>query len=189
MNKVYFISEEYFKNETVVNLNVEPSLINMSIWDAQEIHIQNLLGTKLYRKLKTDIVAGSITGSYKTLLEDYVMQATAQYALTECLPYIRYKIMNKGVQSQASDNSTPTDLEELKFLQSKVGNKAEYYGQRMADYLMANMNLFPEYHSATTIDEQLPDTNAYFSGMQLDDSDGSCDRFIGYNNRTYTINT
>lgn len=184
MSKVYFISEQYLKDSTPINLNVDMYLLSMSIQDAQLLHIQNILGAKLYKKIESLLVAGSIDDPgneyYSTLLNDYLMRATAMWALYESLTYIRFKIVNKGVQNQTSDNSVPTDLEGFKLLQSKIMNSAEYHSQRVANYLLQNMIYFPEY-MATQIGEIQPDTNQYFCGMQLEDETYATERFLGLN--------
>ena len=66
-NKVYFISEQYLKDNTSISMNVEPQLLNIAIQDAQNIHIQPLLGGTLYKKLCDLIVDGTIgaTGNEK----------------------------------------------------------------------------------------------------------------------------
>lgn len=190
MNVIYFIDETMFKDLTPVNLNVEQHLINMSIQDAQLLHLQMTLGTKLYKKLESLISSKDISlpanAVYKTLLDDYVVKAVAYWALAECAVYVRYKIMNKGVQSQNSENSTPIELEELKYIQERMRNSAEFYSQRIADYLCANSTLYPEYTSATDLDEIDPSSVSYFSGMQLDDYD-DCDKKLGLNSHTKDI--
>ena len=52
MNTIYFISETVLKSNSPISLNVEPSLLNIAIVDAQEMRIQNALGTNLYEKIK-----------------------------------------------------------------------------------------------------------------------------------------
>ncbi len=192
MAKVYFISETYFKNNTPVNMNVEPQLINIAIMDAQVLHIQTALGSKLYKKLE-DLISSNTIGlaanaKYKSLLDDLVRPAVVQWSLVESLAYIRYKIMNKTVGGQSSDNTTPIELEELKYLTAQLKNKAEFYTQRIVDYLCANSSDYPEYTSGNAIDDILPETNAYFGGMQLDDVDDAYERFLGLNSRTTDIN-
>lgn len=185
MAKVYFITETYLKNNTPISLNIEQYLLNMAIIDAQELHIQNVLGSILYRKLKSiikpDHTIDPSYANYKTLLIDYVNPALVQWTLYECLPYLRYKLMNKGVQSQNSDNSTSADLDELKYIQNTTMNRAEFYTQRLADYLLENYTLFPEYTAATDIDDIKPSANSYFSGMQLDETVNPCRRSMGFN--------
>jgi hypothetical protein len=189
-DKVYFISEQYLKDNTSISMNVEPQLLNIAIQDAQNIHIQPLLGGTLYKKLCDLIVDGTIGATanekYKTLLDDYVAPATSQWALAECLPYIRWKLMNKSVSSQQSDNTTPADLEEIKFLKAELRNKAEFYGERIVDHLKANYTLYPEYIDLTNSENMPPNGNAYFGGIQLDDV-YDCDKWLGLNSRTRNI--
>ena len=96
--------------------------------------------------------------------------------------------MNKSVSGQNSDNSQPIDLEELKYLQAQLRDKAEFYTQRLADHLLANMTLYPEYTSADNIDDIKPSSNSYFAGMQLDEEGDAFNRFLGLNNHTKDIN-
>jgi hypothetical protein len=174
-DKVYFVSETVVKENTPISLNVETQLINNAIIDSQIMHIQMQTGSDLYNKLTSLISAGTITDpanvKYKLLLDDYVVPATIQWTLAECLPYIRYKIMNKSVSGQNSDNSTPMDLQELKFLQAKFTDKAEFYSQRLANFLLANLTDYPEYYAANDIDDIVPESNAYHTGMVLGDPD------------------
>ena len=192
MKKVYFVDETDIKNNTVVNLNVESNLINTAISDAQLISIQPILGSKLYKAIQAKIVDGSITGStqvhYKELLDDYIIPATIQATVAEILPFINFKLMNKSVGQQSSDNTAPVDLDTIKYLQGQATNKSEFLCQRMADYLMANYNLFPEYHNQTAIDDLLPNTTAYFCGIEMGGGNNCSDyskeliNKTGYNN-------
>lgn len=189
MNTIYFISEDYLKQNSPINLNVEQTLLNNAIIDAQILRIQSVLGSALYKKIETLISAGDITlpanSNYKTLLDDYIQPAVRAWALVEALPYIRYKIVNKSITAQNSDNSTPIDLEEMKYFTANLTNKAEFYCERIAYYLCDNSNLFPEYRS-TVDNDILPDKTGYFCGIQLDD-DNYCERRIGYNYNTYDL--
>lgn len=188
MSKVYFIDSTYVTNSTPINLNVEPQLLNSAIIEAQIIHIQSVIGTKLYKKMEQLITGATMAtaGNYKILMDDYIRPSLVHWSLYECIPYVHFKIMNKGVVNQNSDNSTSSDLEEIKFLQQQIKNKAEFITQRLVDYLISNMSLFPEYTTNNDYDEMQPSGNAYFSGLVLDD-DYDCERFLGKNDRTKSI--
>lgn len=187
MNTTFFISETVLKNNSPISLNVEPQLLNIAIQDAQELHIQMALGSLLYQKIIDLIGDNSISTAtdYKTLLDNYIVPATISWSIVESLSYIRFKIMNKSVTSQASDNTTPIELEELKYLHAQIKDKAEFRQQRLIDYLIENRTLFPEYTAATDIDDIVPSQNGYFSGMQLDDECG-CEKYLGLNKNTRT---
>jgi len=190
--KTYFCTVSYVKDNTPISASVDESLVNMAILDAQALYVMPALGTKLYDKMSTLIVSGDISkpayADYKNLLDTYVLECVTHWAMVECIPYIRYKVMNKSVTGQGSDNSTPIDLEELKFLMQQVRGKAEYYTQRLADHLLAHYALYPEYNSPADIDDIVPDTNAYFSGMVLDEPRDVVSRLMGYNRNNHDLN-
>ena len=72
MAKVLFIKRDDIVRNSVLSGNVDSDKFLQFIEIAQEIHIQNYLGTKLYDKLRTDIIADSVPAAYATLLDDYV---------------------------------------------------------------------------------------------------------------------
>ena len=52
--------------------NVDTDKFIQFIKIAQQIDIQNYLGTDLYNKISADIIADNLTGNYLALVEDYV---------------------------------------------------------------------------------------------------------------------
>jgi len=56
---------------TTVNGNVDTDKFIQYIKIAQDIHIQNYLGTDLLNKIKADIIASTLTGNYETLVESF----------------------------------------------------------------------------------------------------------------------
>ena len=190
--KTYFCTTQYLKDNTPINLNVDDTLLTMAILDAQNLYVQPVLGTKLYNKISSLIASGDISTptyvKYKDLLDNWILDCVTHYAMVEALPYVRYKIMNKSVGGQSSDNSNPGDLEDMKFVLQNIRNKAEFYCQRLADHVLQYHQDYPEYTNATKIDEMRPDGVAYFSGMELEDRHSSCDRTMGYNSHTKNLN-
>jgi hypothetical protein len=57
---------------TTVNGNVDTDKFIQYIKIAQDIHIQNYLGTDLLNKIKADIIATTLTGNYETLVETFI---------------------------------------------------------------------------------------------------------------------
>jgi len=189
--EVYFISTTELKTKTPINQNVDDQNLVMSIAYAQDIYIQPILGTNLYETLKTLVTSG-ITQSqyydYKTLLDEHIRPTLIQWSLVECLIFLRFKLMNKSVVGQNSDNSIPSTLEEFTFLLNEIKNRAEFFSQRLIAYLLANNVKFPEYRQNNTIDDMKPEGNAYYCGIQLDDYD-LCNRMdrLDYHGSDITI--
>lgn len=182
--KIYFITTAYLKSNSVINQNVDDSLLNSAILDAQNIHLQTALGSVLFRKFESLISTNTITNIgnkvYKDLLDDYITQMLVNWTVYEALPNIRYKVMNKSVSGQTSDNSTPVEPDDLNFYRNSVKDKAEFYTQRLIDHLMFNSAIYPEYIKFLN-EGVVPVTNSYFSGIQLDDNKDAYRRSMGYN--------
>ena len=147
---------------TAINGNLDPDKFMFCIKIAQDIHIQNYLGTQLFNKLKTLIVNGDVddvgNADYKTLLVDYVKPCLIHYAMVELLPNTAYTISNKGVYRHNSENSDTATKEEIDSLISKERILAQQYTERLLDFLGNNSIDFPEYNSNGAGDV-FPDSN------------------------------
>tara|TARA_R100001440_G_scaffold3260_1_gene8188 strand:+ start:16314 stop:16874 length:561 start_codon:yes stop_codon:yes gene_type:complete len=163
---VLFISEDTIKKSTTINGNVDVELLLPYIKVAQDIHVHQLLGTDLYEKLQSDVAAGSIAGVYKTLIDEYVQPVLVHYSLYECLPFLSYKIMNKDIVRKISETSSAASLEDIKYMRNIIQNTAEYYSERLIEYLRNNNSSYPEFNTNTGADIA-PSTQAYFSGMNI----------------------
>jgi hypothetical protein len=141
-----FISPDDLVKRTAINGNVDRDQMVQFIKIAQDIHVQALLGTALYNKLKTDVLNDTLTGNYETLMTDYVQDVLVHYAMVEILPFLAYKVSNGGVFRKQSENSEGIDKSELEYLVQKERDTAEHYGRRLVSYLTFYGSLTPEYY-------------------------------------------
>ena len=162
-----FISETKLKKSTTINGNVDAMLLRPYMKVAQDLHIHPKLGTDLYNKLQADVIGNSLAGNYETLVEDYVQDALVHWTLYEAIPFLGYRIMNANIVRKTSETSENTSLEELNFLREVVRNTAEWYTERMIDWLRHNNHLVPEYNTNTN-EDIAPTKRNYYSGMNLD---------------------
>ena len=167
MSYVLFISENKIKDSTAIGGNVDNEFILPYIKISQKKYIETKLGTDLFEALQTKITAGSLTGAYQTLVDDYIQDALAHWSFFECIPFLRYKVMNNNVVSKTAENSTPLTREEAQDLREEIRNTAEFYTERLIDYIKNNTASFPEYTTNTGADVS-PDTVNYYSGMNLE---------------------
>ena len=167
MATALFITREDLVRNTALGGNVDTDKFIQYIKIAQEIHIQNYLGTKLYDRISADIIAGTLTGDYLALVTTYVQPMLIHYAMVEYLPFAAYTIANKGVFKHTSENSTGVDKEEIDFLIGKEQKIADYYTQRFVDYMsFYAAQKFPEYYTNNNNDVW-PDNETYFTGWVL----------------------
>ena len=171
MAYVLFISEERLKDSTTIGLNVSPDLLLPYIKQAQKLYVETKLGTDLNQKLKDLITAGTVNNAgneaYATLLNDYIADMLPSFALYMALPFLRFKIENGNIYAKTSETGNALTVEEAQHLRNEVLNTAEYYMERMIDYIRNNTASFPEYSTNTGADVN-PDRNSYYSNMNLE---------------------
>ena len=166
MATALFISRTDLVKNIIIDGNVDTDKFIQFIKIAQEIEIQNYLGTDLYNKISADIVAGTLTGDYLNLVNDYVQPMLIWWAQVNYLPYAAYQIKNGGVFKHTSENSESVSKNEVDYLVEKARNTAEYYTRRFVDYMSFNSSTFPEYNSNSDSDVY-PDTDSLFNGWVL----------------------
>ena len=163
-----YISSTRLKKDTALGGSVDDNLIMPYILLAQDMNILPILGTDLDTKLKAEIQADTVAGVYKTLLETYIQPALVQFAFSTLAPYLRLRFSNNSVVVMgATEQSSSATYEDIKPLMNTATDAAEFYRQRMIDYLRDNSSSFPEYTSNTGSDLD-PTTNNYFTGIQLE---------------------
>ncbi len=157
MAKVLFISRTDLVKNTIIDGNVQADKLMHFIKIAQEIHIQNYLGTDLYNKIASMINDGSIDGTiYETLLTTYVQPMLIHWAMVDYLPFAAYSVKNGGVFKHVSENAESVDKNEVDYLVEKERSLAEWYTRRFINFMDFNQNSYPEYTSNTN-DDIYPD--------------------------------
>ena len=171
MSYVLFISEQKLKDSTAINLNVSTDLLLPYVRQAQKLYVETKLGTDLTQKLKDLITLGTIGNvgneAYKTLVDDYIGDMLPNWAFYHAVPFLRFKIENGNIYSKTSETGNALSTEEAQHLREEVRNTAEYYTERMIDYVRNNTSSFPEYSTNSGADVN-PDSNAYYNGMNLE---------------------
>jgi hypothetical protein len=166
MAQALLITDTDLKKFTATNGNVDVDKFVQFIKIAQDIHIQNYLGTKLLEKIEADIIAGTLSGNYLSLVNTYVKPMLIHWAMVEYLPFAAYTIANKGVYKHSSENAENVDKNEVDFLTEKERSIAQHYTERFINYMCFNNNLFPEYNTNSN-DDMYPDRMNNYTGWYI----------------------
>ena len=167
MATTLFITPKDLKSNSILNGNVDTDLFINFIKIAQQMHVQNYLGTKLYDAITGKINTSTLTGDYLDLVTDYVQPMLIHFSLIDYLPFANYQIRNGGVFKHRSENSENVSKEELDILIQKHRTFADFYAKRFVDYMaIYASSLFPEYWTNAN-DNMFPDTNPNPSGWVL----------------------
>jgi hypothetical protein len=147
MPTALFIKREDIVRNTALSGNLDTDKYIQFIKIAQEIHIQNYTGTKLYDKISADIIANTLAGNYLSLVTDYLQPMLIHWAMVEYLPFAAFTVANGGVYKHTSENSVNAEKIEIDYLVEKERTIAKYYTERFIDYMSFNQSLFPEYNA------------------------------------------
>ena len=167
MAQALFITRKDIVRHTSLSGGTDTDRYIQYIKIAQDIHLQNYLGTDLYNYIEDQIIADTLTGDYQTLVETYCKPVLIHWAMVEYLPYAAYTIANKGIYKHTSENATNVEKDEVDFLIEKERTTAQYYTNRLIDYLTFNApSKFSQYYTSNNEDIS-PDTQADFGGWVL----------------------
>jgi hypothetical protein len=145
MAEALFITPEDLKRNTSLSGSIDEDKFMQYILIAQEIHLQNYLGTNLYNRLQEGITASDLNANEVILLSDYVQNCLIHFANATYLPFAPWQVANGGVFKHTSENSVAADQSDIDYLVAAEKGLAEYYAQRLVDYLCDNSDLYPEY--------------------------------------------
>ena len=162
-----FISREDLIRHTPLSGNIDMDKVLHFVKIAQDIHVQGLLGTPLYERIQTDILANTLTGDYLSLVNDYVKPVLIQYTFLEFLPFAQYTLGNKGVFKKTSENGENPSVLEVDRMKEATRNTADHYSRRLADHLRHYAhNIYVEYLRAEK-DEMKPQKDITFGGWNI----------------------
>lgn len=155
------ISQQYLKDQSLISDNVDFKIITPVIRVVQEVDIQQLLGTNLYNKIIADVVANTLAGVYKTLVDDYVLPAMVYYIQAR-IPYaLHVRFVNKGLVTKTGQDSQPVSENMFNKVIDEYKNTAQALGEIMVNHIKGNLSSFPQYSTNNGVDEMSPNNDAY----------------------------
>lgn len=168
---ILFISEQVLKDRSLLQDNVDPKLIKPTIKQAQDMYIEPILGTGIYRELQEQIANNNVSVLNKTLLDNYITDCLCWFVASEMVMSLGYKLTNKNVLKKTSENSETASISDLFDLMNYYKNKGEWYAQRITNYLCENNTDYPLYDNpGTGVDIIHPNNTSYSTGMYLGDT-------------------
>lgn len=141
--EILLTSEDFVKSMTNISDNIAAGYLLPSIREAQDMYLQEVIGTNLFEALKAKVAAGQVAGAYLALLGK-AQYYLAYQAIALLLPKVSVKITNAGAVRTNDDNMTNIDGEEVNLLASQYQQKADFYCRRLQEWICANRADLPE---------------------------------------------
>lgn len=184
----YFIDNDYLLKwyPGYLDANIDPNLLYQFILRSQSENLQEILGYNLYIKYNNDIAstgAPDQTGQYVYLMVNFIQPATALWTIYHAIPTMNFRLTNKAMSQKSSDNSQPSGITEVEYVRKDIRNAAEFATQRIREFIINDLNSFPEYMQLTGLDRITAKPNNYFGGIALGTTnknrDGYHDPYFG----------
>jgi hypothetical protein len=168
MATTLFINRTDLIRNSIMDGNVDTDKFIQFVKIAQEIDVQQLMGTKMYDALTAAIpnIDQPANSRWKTVLNDYIVPMLIWYAQSNYMPFAAYQIKNGGVFKHTSENAQSVDKNEIDFLVEKARTNAEWYSRRFIDFMAFNQTTYPEYTSNVN-DDIYPSNDSTFNGWVL----------------------
>tara|TARA_R110000744_G_scaffold167915_1_gene285474 strand:- start:516 stop:1025 length:510 start_codon:yes stop_codon:yes gene_type:complete len=169
MATVLFINRTDLVRNSIIDGNVDTDKFIQFVKIAQEIDIQQIIGTQMYEGLTAAIVAGinlPANARWKIILDDYIVSMLIWYAQSNYYPFSAYQLKNGGLYKHTAENSQSVDKNEVDYLVEKARTNAEWYSRRFIDFMCFNQSTYPEYTSNVN-DDIYPSYEATFNGWVI----------------------
>lgn len=147
MNDILLTSPGFIKVVTPLSDNCNEKTLNFAIREAQIYQLQQILGTKLYNKLK-DLISNDEIGNeenkyYKDLL-DHCQYFIAYTVITEVIVPLTYKIDNFGTGTTTDEHVQSLGINDVFQLKDYYTKKVDFYREQLQHYLLNNYKKLPE---------------------------------------------
>lgn len=165
------IGQTYFQQKSIINDNTDWQLIKPVVDTVQDLYLQKITGTNLYVALQNYVITYNngiapsvpIPTNYKLLIDSYIIPYLHWSVVAHSVFPLKYRYMNKGIVEKNSDNSVPSNVEDVKMIVQQYLNYAEQYGENLVKFLIANMQNYPEYTTNSTLDKNFPERTGFDS--------------------------
>lgn len=147
MKDILFTTADFIRSVTIVSDNLQDKYILSSIREAQDIEFQQVVGTRLYNRLKMLIEDESILLDYNEHYRELLDKAQyfiAYQTLANLTVNSTYKINNIGLNTISDDNVSTPSLTDTFKLSKYYTDKADHYKMMLQNWLLKNKSYFPE---------------------------------------------
>jgi len=144
---IYFVTPEWLKANTTINQNVDVADIVPLIKTSAQFKTQGYIGTYFFKDLLLKFNNQSLNAAEEILVQDYMKPAIAWRAASEAVISTSYQIKNKGAQTQSGDFSVSPEFKAIMFLVHHYTDKADYYDNRLIEFLKLHREEYPEFMS------------------------------------------
>lgn len=163
---VLLISEQKLKSQSPIDPNVDSDELRYGIQQAQNIYIQETLGTNFYTEILNQVEDGSISLSANTynkeLLDNFIQPTLVAYSYYIILDNMFVKLVNVGLQQFRSEQSNPIGIKEFQYLKDQARDRAQFLDNLLRRHLVFNNWKYPSYTQVLNNGQLIPEFGSPF---------------------------
>ncbi len=180
---ILFINETTLKSRTGISDAIDSRQLKPHIKLAQDMYLQTALGSTLYLRLQAGVEADNLTTNETVLLNTYVTDCLVWYTMSLLPMALGYQFFSKGVLQKTSEESNAPSRSDLELIAGTYKSTAEFYKQRLTNYLRENYTMYSEYfNTGSGYDIIFPELKSYTSPIYLGRSNKD------YSNKSFSGN-
>jgi hypothetical protein len=172
MATVLLISETKLKAFSTLNQNIDMALLTNTIYMAQELGLQTLIGTKgydYYMNLvkSVQLSGGTMSQADSIMLNDYIAPYLVHRAFYEAMPEVFARKMNKAITIGMTEQGNSIDIKGMSYLRDIEQGRYEFYAQRLLDRVQAFPSDYNWFYNYTQKDGMQSSSQTYFAGIHI----------------------
>jgi hypothetical protein len=141
------ITPQDLKEQSLIDKNVSDFYCDQAIKISQEVNLEQLIGENLYNAIIARIVANTLTGKYKELVDNYIKDFLYLDATSEIQIPLSFKNRQMGVVRTTDENVMSAELSQVQYLKDYYKHRANYYALKIKNFIEKYEKDFPEYHT------------------------------------------
>jgi hypothetical protein len=167
MSAVLLVSETKLKAFSNIHQNVDTALLSTNIKIAQDLHLQNLLGSKFLNEIYEQVRTNTLSDTNKILIDEWISPYLIHASAFEALPEIFMRLNNKTITIGDTEQGKAISVKEMAYLRDLYQSRFNFYSQRLQDELRNYPEKYPLYYSYTNKDGMPPRRETYFAGIHF----------------------
>lgn len=104
---------------THISGNLDVDRMTVSIRTAQRTELKRILGIDLYNKILKDFSEGTLTGVYKTIYDEFVVDILVNYSAYNIVLFNALRVDNAGNFFYEPDDARSADMEDTEKIASR----------------------------------------------------------------------
>lgn len=169
---VLLISEQKLIDNSPLDPNLDKGEVRYAIQQAQNIFIQETLGTNFFEEILDQVQTGDINLpaniNNKELLNNFIQPTLIAYSYYLVLDNLFVKAVNIGLQSFSSEQSQPIGIKEFTYMKGEAKDRAQFLDNLMRRHLVFMNYLYPAYSRVLNNGQLIPEfTGAFKTSITL----------------------